>query len=227
MGIFSKKEVCPVCGRAMRGDVRIKIKDNVEVCSNCSAQIEMDATLLPTMTAEDIKAHLKYREENRRMMEEFTKTQSAEAGSYRLRVDEERRLWYFTNNRKDSNPPLYSFSALKTAVYLENGEPAEDLQTGLKGLLEKQTPVLVSSMLIRIEVENPYIHEMVAETLKTGEGVTAGTMQYKMKRRAIREMMDLFALIQSGEAAGAEEVSGGEAEPGWPEEEDLSLQKEE
>ncbi len=198
MGIFSKKEVCPVCGRTIRGDVRTKIKDNVELCPNCSAQIEMDAALLPTMTPEDIKAHLAYREENRQMMGEFTKTRSAEAGSYRLRVDEERQLWYFTNDRRDSNPPLFSFSAVKTAVYLENGEPAEDLQTGLKGLFEKQAPVLVNSMQIRIEVENPYFHEIVAETLGAGEGVTSGTMQYKMKRRAIRDVMDLFAMMQNG-----------------------------
>ncbi len=198
MPLFSTKGVCPVCGRKIRGDVRIKIKDNVEICSTCGAQIEMDASLLPTMTVEDIRTHLAYREENRAKMEQFTKTKSAEVGAYRLRVDENMGLWYCSNDRRDSNPPLFAFEELRSAVYTENGERVEDIQTGLKALLERQAPELINSMKIRIEVDNPYFHEIVVEALGPGEGVTSGTMQYKMKRHTIHGMLDILAQIRLG-----------------------------
>ena len=37
MGLFGSKEVCPVCGKRIRGDVLVKIKDNVPLCRECSA----------------------------------------------------------------------------------------------------------------------------------------------------------------------------------------------
>ncbi len=211
MGIFSKKEICPICGRPIKGDVRIKIKDNVELCQVCSSEIEMDAAMIPTMTVEDIKEHLAYRKENQQAMEQFQATQSADAGSYKLRADDSMRLWYCTNDRSDRNPPLFKYSELKSAGYLEDGMPAEDLKTGLKARLStgKTAPKLVQSMKIAIELDNPYIHRISAETLKTGEGMTTGTMQYKRNRKAIQDMMECLAHIQ--QCASYDELHPNEA----------------
>ena len=45
MGLFGSKEVCPVCGKRIRGDVLVKIKDNVPLCRECSAMVNMDAAV--------------------------------------------------------------------------------------------------------------------------------------------------------------------------------------
>ncbi len=198
MAIFSRKKVCPICGRAIKGDVLIRIKDNVELCKVCSSQINMDSSMIPNQTVDDIKEHLAYRAENQRKMEQFNSDWSASAGPYILRADEKLMLWYCTNNRSDKNPPLFNFDDLKSAVYLENGEPAEELQTGLKSLFgERKAPTLINSMKIIIELDNPYTHEIVAETLGTGKGMTTGTVQYKMQRKSIHEMMECLESIQN------------------------------
>ncbi len=197
MAIIPKKEICPVCGRPIRGDVRIKIKDNVELCKVCSSEIEMDSAMIPTQSVEDIKRHLAYRKENRQKMEQFKMTFGAEAGAYILRADQTMRLWYCTNERGDRNPPLFAFEALTSAVYLEDGEPAEDIVTGFKSLFgEKTAPTLVQSMKISIDLDDPYIHQIVIETVAPGTGMTTGTMQYKMNRKNIQDFMGCLEKIR-------------------------------
>ncbi len=197
MAIIPKKEICPVCGRPIRGDVRIKIKDNVELCKVCSSEIEMDSSMIPNMTVDDIKTHLAYRKENRQKMEQFKMTWGAQAGAYILRADLYLRLWYCTNERSDRNPPLFDFKDLKSAVYLEDGEPAAEIETGFKSMFaEKTAPTLVQSMKIIIDVDNYYIHQIVIETIAPGTGMTTGTMQYKMNRKNIQDMMECLKNIQ-------------------------------
>ncbi len=197
MAFISKKGICPVCGRPIRGDVRIKIKDNIELCKTCSSEIEMDSAMIPNQSLEDIKTHLAYRKENRKKMEQFKRTWGAEAGPYILRADKDLRLWYCTNDRTDRNPPLFAFKDLISAVYLEDGEPAEELETGIKSLFAERTaPTLVQSMKIVIDVDNYYIHQIVDETLAPGTGMTTGTMQYKKNRKDIQDMMECLRNIQ-------------------------------
>ncbi len=197
MAMVSRKQICPVCGRQIRGDVRIRIKDNIELCKTCSSEIEMDSSMIPNMTVEDIKTHLAYRKENRNKMEQFKMTWGAEAGAYILRADMNSRLWYCTNDRSDRNPPLFAFADLKSAVYLEDGQPAEELETGFKSLFAERTaPTLVQSMKIIIDVDNYYIHQIVDETLAPGTGMTTGTVQYKKNRKDIQDMMDCLRNIQ-------------------------------
>ncbi len=204
MAIFTKKEICPVCGKPIKGDVRIRIKDNVELCKTCSSEIEMDSSMIPNQTVEDIKTHLAYRRENAQKVEEFETSRSVKAGAYVLRVDETRQWWYCTNDRSDRNPPIFAFSDLKSAVYLEDDEPAGELKTGLKSMFgEKEAPKLIQSMKIVISIDDPYIHSITVETLGVGEGMTTGTMQYKMNRKTIKEFMDCLMFIQGCAATAA------------------------
>ncbi len=226
MAIIPKKEICPVCGRQIRGDVRIKIKDNVELCKVCSSEIEMDSSMIPNMTVDDIKTHLAYRKENRQKMEQFKMTWGAQAGAYILRADLYLRLWYCTNERSDRNPPLFDFKDLKSAVYLEDGEPAAEIETGFKSMFaEKTAPTLVQSMKIIIDVDNYYIHQIVIETIAPGTGMTTGTMQYKMNRKNIQDMMECLKNIQDyAKMPRPDENEGAEVIP--PEDEEVVAENE-
>lgn len=64
MGLFSKKDACPVCGGEVKGLFLVKIGDKRTLCKNCSEQVSMDKELLKTATPEFIEEHLAYRREN-------------------------------------------------------------------------------------------------------------------------------------------------------------------
>lgn len=64
MGLFSKKEACPVCGGEVKGLFLVKIGDKKTLCKNCSRQVSMSKDLLETATPEFVRDHLDYRRKN-------------------------------------------------------------------------------------------------------------------------------------------------------------------
>ena len=65
MGLFSKKEACPVCGGEVKGLFLVKFGGGKKtLCKNCSKQVSMQKRLLETATPEFMKEHLAYRREN-------------------------------------------------------------------------------------------------------------------------------------------------------------------
>ena len=48
MGLFGKKEACPVCGGEVKGLVHKKIGGKKALCKDCSAQVSMHEELLKT-----------------------------------------------------------------------------------------------------------------------------------------------------------------------------------
>ena len=57
MGLFGKKEACPVCGGEVKGLFHKKIGGKQALCKDCSAQISMAKELLKNATAEYVKEH--------------------------------------------------------------------------------------------------------------------------------------------------------------------------
>lgn len=64
MGLFSKKEACPVCGGEVKGLFLVKIAEKQALCKNCSRQVSMSKDLLEAATPEFIREHLDYRRKN-------------------------------------------------------------------------------------------------------------------------------------------------------------------
>ena len=65
MGLFSKKEACPVCGGEVKGLFLVKIGDKKTLCKSCSRQVSMSKDLLEAATPEFVKEHLDYRRKKR------------------------------------------------------------------------------------------------------------------------------------------------------------------
>lgn len=65
MGLFSKKEACPVCGGEVKGLFLVKIGDKKILCKNCSKQVSMSRDLLENAAPEFVKEHLDYRRKNK------------------------------------------------------------------------------------------------------------------------------------------------------------------
>ncbi len=64
MGLFSKKEACPVCGGEVKGLFLVKIGGKKALCKNCSKQVSMSKSLLESATPEFIQEHMEYRRKN-------------------------------------------------------------------------------------------------------------------------------------------------------------------
>ncbi|MCD7981906.1 MAG: hypothetical protein LUF32_06280 [Clostridiales bacterium] len=201
MGLFGKKDVCPVCGKRIKGDVLLRIKDNVEICASCSSMVSMDAAMIPNQTADDIREHLKYRERNLDRFIRFEPTQEAKAGNFILYVDGPAGLWYCTKNKRDGNPPIFAFDEMSGMEYLEDGQPVEEEEKkGILGSLfgEKEEPKAIHSMKVRILVDNPYTKTIDMEVIAPNSELRTGTLSYKNSRRALERVMELLSEIQAG-----------------------------
>jgi len=212
MGFFTKKEVCPVCGKKIKGDVIIKIKDNVPLCQACSAQINMDTALIAEQTPKDIREHLEYRRANQDRVDRFVNTWDERIGSSMICADESQRIWYCTRNKKDKNPPILNFDEVVSAVYLENDEPVEEEENkGIFGGLfgGKKEQKVLRSMKVRIEVNNPYTRCIDVEAVPQNDVIKTGTMSYKSNRRSFDRVMDMMAVMM-GEKDKPEPAAEGE-----------------
>lgn len=195
MGLFGRKEICPVCGKRIKGDVLIRIRDNVSLCRDCSAMVNMDAALIPLQSVEDIKEHLKYRRENLERFERFQTTWEAKAGSSFFCVDEFQKIWYCTRNRRDRNPPVFSYDAIVGFQYLEDGQAAaEEEKKGVLDALfgEKKDPVSLHSMKIHIDLDNPYTRSIDIEAVPQHDEVKAGSLVYKTYRRPLEKIAQML-----------------------------------
>lgn len=193
MGLFSKKEVCPVCGKKIKGDVLIKIKDNVPLCRECSAAINMDTMMIPYQTPDSIRVHLDYREENQDKFDSFESNLDLKAGTAIFRVDESQKLWYCTTNKRDKNPPVFTYDEIEDYQYTENGEPfvPEEKKSGLAALFGgKKEPIMIHSMKLHIDLSNPYTHNIDIEMMALNDEIKSNSFTYKSNKKAIDRIVD-------------------------------------
>lgn len=193
MGLFGKKELCPVCGKKIKGDVLIKIKDNVPLCRECSAAINMETMMIPYQTPESIRAHLDYRDRNQDKFDSFDSDLDLKAGSAVFCVDNTQKIWYCTTNKRDKNPPVFTYDEIADYQYTENGAPyvPEEKKGAFAKLFgEKKEPVMIHSMKLHIDLNNPYTHTIDIEMLSLDEEVKSNSFAYKSNKRAIDRVLD-------------------------------------
>ncbi len=197
MGLFDKKPVCPVCGKKIKGDLVVKIKDNVPLCTACSTMVNMDADLLPLQDEVAIREHIKYREENQAKYDAFTDQPNwdEKIGAFRIRVDEAAKIWYCTQNKKDKNPPIFTYNELVDVRYLEDGEVPveEEKKGGIAGLFGGgKEERYIRSMKLRLILDNPYTRLIDIEMLDLNDETKVGSMGYKSKRHALEKGLHYF-----------------------------------
>lgn len=204
MGLFSKKEVCPICGKKIKGDVLIKIKDNVALCKECSAMVNMDTAMIPYQTVEDMRAHIKYRQENLGKYEAFESTLDLKAGSAIFRVDESEKIWYCTKNKRDKNPPVFTYDEIDGFEYTENGEPyvPEEKKSGLGALFNKKEPVQIRSMKLHITLTNRYTPTIDIEMMSLNDEIKSNSLAYKSNKKAIDRVIEALTGMKNNSLLG-------------------------
>lgn len=116
MGLFSKKEPCPVCGGEVSGLSLVKIGGQKVLCKSCSRKVSMSDDLLSIATPEFIKEHLEYRQKcAERFAEGNWTARFTSVPGFQMGVDEEGKTIYLSHSDlhvKDENPVILSFDQL-------------------------------------------------------------------------------------------------------------------
>lgn len=132
MGLFSKKELCPVCGGEVKGLFLTKIDGKKTLCKDCSKRISMNKGILKTATPELIREHLDYREQNAekyralRWDVEYTDIPGLKCG-----VDPGAGFFYLAHDdlHDEDNPVVFSFSQLTGYELYRSSRKVDDADT--------------------------------------------------------------------------------------------------
>ena len=95
MGLFTKK-ICPICGNEAKGLVGVKIADNQKLCAECTVKMDMELSMIQFQTVDNIKEHLREREENQIEYNNFKPTNEKKAFGIIFREDANMKKWFFS-----------------------------------------------------------------------------------------------------------------------------------
>lgn len=114
MGLFGKKESCPVCSSEVKGLFNKKIEGKQKLCKDCSQQISMSKELLKTATPEYIREHLEYRQKNALKYNALRWDATCEARGAKMGVDPSAGFLYLSDADMDDldNPVVFSFDQI-------------------------------------------------------------------------------------------------------------------
>jgi len=114
MGLFGKKEACPVCGGEVKGLLNKKIADKKTLCKECSNQVSMTKELLKQATPEFMKEHLAYRQKNALKFNALRWDAVYDARGTKLGVDAGAGFLYIRDADMDDfdNPVVFSFDQI-------------------------------------------------------------------------------------------------------------------
>lgn len=177
MGLFGKKDACPVCGGEVKGLFLIKIGDKKTLCKNCSHQVSMSKDLLGDATPEFIEEHLKYRRKNAEVYasHDWTVKITSIVG-LEFGLDEAGKAIYLIHDsfHDEDNPVVFSFDQI-TGYELLRGKKKLDgmedigqipLETGLSALggvaraLNKDSSSTMDTFHLKLTTTDTYWKEI-------------------------------------------------------------------
>ena len=182
MGIFSSNKTCPICGGEAKGLLKVKIKDNIVLCSNCTSLISMDDNLIRHQSVEDMKKHIEYRKQNQKLFDNFELTQEIHEIGY-FRIDERNKLWYYTKYKNVKNPPLFRFDEIIDYSL------KEECETIVK---DGKAKSVIISMIISISLNNPYHSHLEIELLPKRSQIEQESFIYKAHKKTSRKFISVL-----------------------------------
>lgn len=226
---FFRKEICPVCGNPVKGIIGIyKIKDNQKLCADCSHKLAMDPSMIPCQTPEDIKKHFKYREENLKLFQNFSTTREIFCGDTYFREDANMKKWYCTVNKNPTNPTLFGYDEIIDYELTENGIQvasggitsaiAGGAIAGSVGAIvgsnigKKKSQSTVTSMKMRISLNNPYITQELINFVFVGEEFKVGSFSYNERKGRANNLISLLDSM-CAKAAAEKTLAANSAQP--------------
>lgn len=206
MGLFSKKEICSICGI---NEAKNKLLD----CYCCKECMNKAISYLPAKMPKNIKKEevvvaIKLKEENEKKQKIFE--MSKKVGSY-FEIDEKNKLWLIPDGvfGGKKNPKVYTYSDIMNYELLEDGETISKGglgsaivggalfggvgaivggATGKKKIKSVATNLQIKIILNNLNYPNVYINFITVETKKD-------SMTYKMAYSNAQEILSLLSVI--------------------------------
>ena len=168
MGLFHKKEACPVCGGEVKGLFHKKIGGKKALCKDCSAQVSMAKELLKDATPEFIKEHLEYRRENALKYNALHWEAEYDARGTKMGVDPGVSFLYLIDADMDDsdNPVVFSFDQITRYELYRLNQKVDDSDTPGATALESTLSALsgIAKILDKDKNSNDYFRLMLTTT---------------------------------------------------------------
>ena len=168
MGLFHKKEACPVCGGEVKGLFHKKIGGKKALCKDCSAQVSMAKELLKDATPEFIKEHLEYRRENALKYNALHWEAEYDARGTKMGVDPGVGFLYLIVADMDDsdNPVVFSFDQITRYELYRLNQKVDDSDTPGATALESTLSALsgIAKILDKDKNSNDYFRLMLTTT---------------------------------------------------------------
>lgn len=207
MGLFGEKTACPVCGSPGGGLLAVKIKNGVALCKECSRKVRMDKSMLSLQTVDDIKKHLKYREENLKKFNSFSPSSEIKTNHVSVfRIDKNQKLWY-ASFKTDVNPPLFRYDEIIDYELSEDGNTVTKGGIGsamvggalfggvgavVGGIHGKKSQTQIKSINLHISLSNPYVQSLDIEFVVPGMKVMSGDYLHKKYKTTANNVIALL-----------------------------------
>ena len=192
MGLFGPKSTCPVCGAASGGLGCITIKNNEILCKKCSSKMSVGRDMPQFMSAEDVKEHLAYREQNKMLWQTYKESNRvATIKSYVLSYDMDHKLWKYGPSGEKENPALFRFDEITGGELVEGSG-----RTASFGKVPEMSTVkenkLGSNMAVRVYTSNRYHPEVTVNIIPGGKLVIPGSMEQQIYRHKGNGIITVF-----------------------------------
>ena len=131
MGLFSKREPCPICGGKVKGLLTWKVGGK-PVCDDCYGTVDLPDGVVEHMSIEDFKGYMMFRKENDLLRQEFHETQQIDFGWFDTKFvfDVPNRLMCLDKNL---NKTIFQGSEITSFRILEDASPLfEGTSAGLR-----------------------------------------------------------------------------------------------
>lgn len=121
MGLFTKKNPCPICGGKVKGLFVNKVEGQ-HICYDCFGVADLPLNTLNNMSLEDFKGYRIFREENQQLKAQFQITREVDFGWF------DSKFVFDTNNRllctsKDLDKTIFEGKQIKSFVIKEDSTP--------------------------------------------------------------------------------------------------------
>lgn len=178
MGLFSKKEACPVCGGEVKGLFLTKIGDKKILCKKCSEQISMHEDLLKNATPEFIREHLEYRKKNAEKYASLQwDTRFSGIPDLKVGIDTAGKAVYLIHDDlhdDEENPVVFSFEQITGYTLFRRKTTVDDSETtgpvsletglteiaGVARLLSNEESDDYDYFQLKLTTSDPYWSEM-------------------------------------------------------------------
>lgn len=194
MGLFDKK-YCDVCGEKIGLLGNRKLEDG-NLCKDCAKKLSPLFSDRKHSTVDEIKAQLKYREENAVLLEKFNPDRQY-GRSRKIFVDTEAKKFIITyySDWKTENPDLISFDQVKNVQSEVKENRSEIFYKDSDGNNKSYSPPRYNyeyNFTVKLFVDSPWFDEIKVDLTGTQCPDSPYSPEYRDLEYQVKEITDLL-----------------------------------